>query len=154
MGTFGTSSASIEPKIKQEIQDTNSISNVLPGNSSQILPLRQKLDLVKPNDTIEYMDDSNIQGKNHLNFINRMEFLEFFFYFNFTVVNVYTTHMPEISSTLPSIIMQDEASILNSSTTSTDHLSSYSLIGDDLIKHSFSDDGCSSGDQSDVEIDL
>lgn len=73
--------------------------------------------------------------------------------------------MPEISSTLPSIIMQDEASTMNnSSTAATDQITlhnqlslpsdSYSLISDDLIKHSFSDDGCSSGDQSDVEIDL
>lgn len=72
--------------------------------------------------------------------------------------------MPEISSTLPSIIMQDEASTMNSSTATSDQISlhnqlslpsdSYPLISDDLIKHSFSDDGCSSGDQSDVEIDL
>lgn len=69
--------------------------------------------------------------------------------------------MPEISNTLPTIIMQDEASALNSSTQTADmalhnHLSlpsdSYSLIGEDL-KHSFSD-ASSSGDQSDVEIDL
>lgn len=78
------------------------------------------------------------------------------------MVNVYTTHLPEISTTLPTIIMQDEVNALNSSTPSTDltlhnHLSlpsdSYSLIGEELIKHSFSDEG-SSGDQSDVEIDL
>lgn len=73
--------------------------------------------------------------------------------------------MPEISSTLPSIIMQDEASAMNnSSTAAADQIplhnqlslpsDTYSLISDDLIKHSFSDDGCSSGDQSDVEIDL
>lgn len=70
--------------------------------------------------------------------------------------------MPEISTTLPTIIMQDESSALNNSTQTTDlslhnHLSlpteSYSLIGEDLIKHSFSDED-SSGDQSDVEIDL
>lgn len=70
--------------------------------------------------------------------------------------------MPEISTTLPTIIMQDEANALNNSTPSNDlalhnHLSlpsdSYSLIGEDLIKHSFSDEG-SSGEQSDVEIDL
>lgn len=66
--------------------------------------------------------------------------------------------MPEISTTLPSIIMQDEASVLNHSATALhNHLSlpsdSYSLIGEDLIKHSFSDDD-SSEDQSDVEIDL
>lgn len=77
-------------------------------------------------------------------------------------MNVYTTHMPEISTTLPTIIMQDDASVLNSSATSSElglhnHLSlpsdSYSLIGEDLIKHSFSDED-SSDDQSDVEIDL
>lgn len=73
--------------------------------------------------------------------------------------------MPKISSTLPSIIMQDEATTMNSSTAVADRIplhnqlslpsDSYSLISDDLIKHSFSEsDGCSSGDQSDVEIDL
>lgn len=95
--------------------------------------------------------------------------MEYFFHFFvsffllISVVNVYTTHMP-ISSTLPTVIMQDETSAMNSSATTADQLSlsnhlslpsdSYSLISDDLIKHSFSDDGCSSGDQSDVEIDL
>lgn len=75
-------------------------------------------------------------------------------------MNVYTTHLPDISTTLPTIIMQDET--MSSSAQTSDlnlhnHLSlpseSYSLIGEDLIKHSFSDEG-SSGDQSDVEIDL
>lgn len=67
--------------------------------------------------------------------------------------------MPEISTTLPTIIMQDEASVLNHSAPTTDLAlhslpsESYSLIGEDLIKHSFSDES-SSGDQSDVEIDL
>lgn len=81
----------------------------------------------------------------------------------FTVVNVYTTHMPEISQTLPTIIMQDESSALNNSITAAqqnqlhNHMSlpsdSYSLISDDFIKQSFTDEE-SSGDQSDVEIDL
>lgn len=67
--------------------------------------------------------------------------------------------MPEISTTLPTIIMQDEASVLNNSAPTTDLAlhslpsDSYSLIGEDLIKHSFSDES-SSGDHSDVEIDL
>lgn len=65
--------------------------------------------------------------------------------------------MPEISTTLPTIIMQDEASVLNHSANDLALHSlpseSYSLIGEDLIKHSFSDES-SSGDQSDVEIDL
>lgn len=83
------------------------------------------------------------------------------------VVNVYTTHIPEISSTLPTIIMQDE-SITNNSASSTNAnvsmLSSrltmptdqppYALLGDDILKHSFSDDGCSSEDRSDIEIDI
>lgn len=74
------------------------------------------------------------------------------------VVNVYTTHMPEISTTLPTIIMQDEANRTTPSTEMALHnhmlpSDSYSLIGEDLIKHSFSDED-SSGDQSDVEIDL
>lgn len=85
------------------------------------------------------------------------------FFFTNSVVNVYTTrHMPEISTTLPTIIMQDESSILNNLAPTSDlalhslhSLPSdpYSLIGEDLIKHSFSDNS-SSGDQSDVEIDL
>lgn len=82
--------------------------------------------------------------------------------------------MPEISSTLPTIIMQDEASAIRNSTPTNDlaihnHLSlpsdsHYSLIGEDLIKHSYSDEDTSGdGDdddnndddeQSDVEIDL
>lgn len=53
--------------------------------------------------------------------------------------------------------MQDEASVLNHSANDLALHSlpseSYSLIGEDLIKHSFSDES-SSGDQSDVEIDL
>lgn len=70
--------------------------------------------------------------------------------------------MPEISTTLPTIIMQDESSILNNSAPTSDFAlhslhslpsDPYSLIGEDLIKHSFSDNS-SSGDQSDVEIDL
>lgn len=69
--------------------------------------------------------------------------------------------MPEISTTLPTIIMQDEASVLNHSAPSTDltlhslpsDSDPYSLIGEDLIKQSFSDES-SSGDHSDVEIDL
>lgn len=79
-------------------------------------------------------------------------------------MNVYTTHMPEISSTLPTIIMQDEPSAIRNSTPTSDlaihnHLSlpsesSYSLIGEDLIKHSFSDEDTSGDEQSDVEIDL
>lgn len=72
-------------------------------------------------------------------------------------MNVFTTHMPEISSTLPTIIMQNEASALTNSVPDMALHSlpteSYSLIGEDLIKHSFSDEG-SSDDQSDVEIDL
>lgn len=68
--TFGTGSmtptTSVEPKIKQEIQEITPIPNVVPGSGSQHIPLRQKLNLVKPNDSIEYMssdlDDSNIQG--------------------------------------------------------------------------------------------
>lgn len=93
----------------------------------------------------------------------------FFFTFHLfsfcTVVNVYTTHMPEISTTLPTIIMQDEASAVRNSTPTNDLAmhnlslpsdSQYSLIGEDMIKHSFSDEEMdSSGDeQSDVEIDL
>lgn len=82
------------------------------------------------------------------------------------MVNVYTTHMPEISTTLPTIIMQDEPSAMRNSTPTNDlamhnHLSlpsdsQYSLIGEDLIKHSFSeeDDDSSGDEQSDVEIDL
>lgn len=80
-----------------------------------------------------------------------------------SVVNVYTTtHMPEISTTLPTLIMQEEASASNYSKPTTDsalnnHLTlpsdPYSLMDEDLIKHSFSDED-SSGDQSDVEIDL
>lgn len=85
--------------------------------------------------------------------------------------------MPEISTTLPTIIMQDEASAMRNSTPTNDlamhnHLSlpsdsQYSLIGEDLIKHSFSDeeeeeeeedddddDETSGDEQSDVEIDL
>lgn len=80
--------------------------------------------------------------------------------FTISVVNVYTTtHMPEISTTLPTIIMQDEVSILNNSAPTSDMAlhslpsDTYSLIGEDLIKHSFSDEG-SSDNQSDVEIDL
>lgn len=96
---------------------------------------------------------------------------------NFSVVNVYTTHMPEISKTLPTIIMQDEASAIRNSTPINEfnaihnHLSlpsdsHYSLIGEDLIKHSFSDEETSDDndddddrdddddEQSDVEIDL
>lgn len=77
--------------------------------------------------------------------------------------------MPEISSTLPTIIMQDE-SVLNNSVANSDLAlpsESYSLIGEDIIKHSFSDDDddddddededdedSSSDEQSDVEIDL
>lgn len=54
--------------------------------------------------------------------------------------------------------MQDEANRTTPSTEMALHnhmlpSDSYSLIGEDLIKHSFSDED-SSGDQSDVEIDL
>lgn len=73
--------------------------------------------------------------------------------------------MPEqISTTLPTIIMQDEAAALRNSTPTSDfamhnHLtlpsdSHYSLIGEDLIKHSFSEEDTSGDEQSDVEIDL
>lgn len=72
--------------------------------------------------------------------------------------------MPEISTTLPTIIMQDDASTLRNSTPTSDlamhnHLSlpsdsHYSLIGEDIIKHSFSDEDSSGDEQSDVEIDL
>ncbi|XP_031632366.1 E3 ubiquitin-protein ligase MSL2 [Contarinia nasturtii] len=125
------------PKIKQEIL---SIPNVIPGSSRQIMSATVNPQLSRTNETIEYISndlDDNIQ-----------------------VVNVYTTtHMPDISTTLPTIIMQDEPSILNNSAPTTDlalHTlpsDSYSLIGEDLIKHSFSDEE-SSDNQSDVEIDL
>lgn len=83
----------------------------------------------------------------------------------FPVVNVYTTHMPEISTTLPRIIMQDESSVLNNSASNSDLAlppETYSLIGEDIITHSFVDDDddeededeSSSDEQSDVEIDL
>lgn len=63
--------------------------------------------------------------------------------------------------------MQDE-SITNSSASSTNVNASmlnsrlsmpaeqppYALLGDDILKHSFSDDGCSSEDRSDIEIDI
>lgn len=63
--------------------------------------------------------------------------------------------------------MQDE-SITNSSASSTHaHVSMlnsrlsmpaeqppYALLGDDILKHTFSDDGCSSDDRSDIEIDI
>lgn len=73
--------------------------------------------------------------------------------------------MPEISTTLPTIIMQDEPSAMRNSTPTNEMAihnlslpsdSQYSLIGEDLIKHSFSDEEYeTSGDeQSDVEIDL
>lgn len=62
--------------------------------------------------------------------------------------------MPKITTALPTIIMQDESA---TDLALSNHLAlpseSYSLIGEDLIKHSFSDES-SSGDQSDVEIDL
>lgn len=78
------------------------------------------------------------------------------------VLNVYTTHMPEMTNSLPTIIMQDDPNIMTS-TTSTGNFTlqkqlslqpTYSLISEDLIKQSYSDDDCSSDDQSDVEIDL
>lgn len=116
------------------------------------------------NETIEYvpndMDDDNIQGKCFFHFGDFSIFLTAFVFI--LVVNVYTTHMPEISTTLPTIIMQDEPTVLNNSAASADmsfnnHLTlpsdSYSLIGEELIKHSFSDES-SSDEQSDVEIDL
>lgn len=155
------SRASTEPKIKQEVIP---MPNIVAGTSRQLLSsaMNPQMDLSRTNDTIEYisndMDDDNIQGTNIKCFICRISIRSVFVFFQFTVVNVYTTHMPEISTTLPTIIMQDDASVLNSSATSLhNHLSlpsdSYSLIGEDLIKHSFSDED-SSDDQSDVEIDL
>lgn len=87
----------------------------------------------------------------------------FWFLVFFAVVNVYTTHMPEISTTLPTIIMQDEPTTINTSTSATtlnnrlgmaSEQPPYSLLGEDLMKHSFSDDGCSSDDRSDIEIDI
>lgn len=71
--TFATSSnvvvssASFEPRIKQEILDTPPMPRVISVKSPHMIPLHHKLDLVKPlNDTIEYMpndmDDGNIQG--------------------------------------------------------------------------------------------
>lgn len=145
-----------EPKIKQEVIPIPKISNILPGCSRSIISNSQ---LDQP---IEYisneLDDDNIQGKNFFDGIKYFKVIDFFSLY--TVVNVYTTHLPDISTTLPTIIMQDET--MSSSAQTSDlnlhnHLSlpseSYSLIGEDLIKHSFSDEG-SSGDQSDVEIDL
>lgn len=157
------SCSTTQPVIKQEIMP---ISSFIPGNSRQILSstANSQLDLSRRNEPIEYipndLDDDNIQGSLAYNCNNK--FGPKLIVFSLLVVNVYTTHMPEISTTLPTIIMQDEAASLNNTTQSTDlalhnHLSlpsdSYSLIGEDLIKHSFSDEG-SSGDQSDVEIDL
>lgn len=85
------------------------------------------------------------------------------FIFFSSVVNVYTTHMPEISSTLPTIIMQDE-SVTNTLSSSTSTIRSrisvpgeqppLSLLGDDPIKQSYSDDACSSEERSDIEIDI
>lgn len=162
--------SSTEPKIKQEVIP---ISNDIAGSSRQILSstINPHIDLSRTNEHIEYisndMDDDNIQGK-YQNQINSFSFIWNYFLANsqfnnfLAVVNVYTTHLPDISSTLPTILIQDEVNALNNSTPSNDltlhnHLSlpsdSYSLIGEDLIKHSFSDDS-SSGDQSDVEIDL
>lgn len=62
------SSASFEPRIKQEILDTPPMARVISVKSPHMIPLHHKLDLVKQsNDTIEYMpnemDDGNIQGK-------------------------------------------------------------------------------------------
>lgn len=76
--------------------------------------------------------------------------------------------MPEISSTLPTIIMQDEsitntsassltsanACMLNSRLSMPAEQPPYALLGDDILKHTFSDDGCSSEDRSDIEIDI
>lgn len=149
-----------EPKIKQEVIPIPKISNILPGCSRSIISNSQM------NQPIEYisneLDDDNIQGKIFFDTIILSEYFKVIDFFSsfYTVVNVYTTHLPDISSTLPTIIMQDET--MSSSAQTSDlnlhnHLSlpseSYSLIGEDLIKHSFSDEG-SSGDQSDVEIDL
>lgn len=80
-----------------------------------------------------------------------------------TVLNVYTTHMPEMSNALPTIIMQDDSTMLNTTTahnnfTMQKHLTlppaTYSLISEDLIKQSYSDEDGTSDEQSDVEIDL
>lgn len=69
--------------------------------------------------------------------------------------------MSDMSNTLPTIIMQDDSNLLNATTTNSNftlqkHLTlppnTFSLISEDLIKHSYSDDG--STDESDIEIDL
>lgn len=168
---------STEPTIKQEVIP---ISNqVIPGGSRQYLAtninanLNPQMDLSRSNENIEYisndMDDDNIQGNGITNWnifcVGKID-AKFLYLLFCIVVNVYTTHMPEISTTLPTIIMQDEASAMRNSTPTNDlamhnHLSlpsdsQYSLIGEDLIKHSFSDedDDTSGDEQSDVEIDL
>lgn len=153
----------------------------------------EQLDL--DNDSIEYLpndlDDTNIQGKIILNIFLTFPFVLLYliiqpfpsykhfllklillqhkliiYHFFHTVVNVYTTHLPDVSTTLPTIIMQEGPSINttssnNSSTSATAKLSmpspeptSYTLFGDDMMTHSFSDEGCSSDDRSDVEIDI
>lgn len=67
--------------------------------------------------------------------------------------------MPEITSTLPTIIMQDE-SVTNSTSSMRSRITvpgeqpPLSLLGDDSIKQSYSDDACSSEERSDIEIDI
>lgn len=162
-----------EPTIKQEI--VTPITNFVPMNSCQILPntLNQSINLQSANESIEYMpnelDDGNIQGnkkankqtkKNHK---NNLYFNKFFFLWCIPVLNVYTTHIPEMSNTLPTIIMQDDSNLMNTTAGNSNFTlqkqlslqpTTYSLISEDLIKQSYSDDGCSSDDQSDVDIDL
>lgn len=142
------------PRIKEEVTNIDEIStsnHLLDSVTSQQMDLHS--------DTIEYipneLDDSNIQGKSIRITIVNVATCSFYFYAS-TVVNVYTTHMPEISSTLPTIIMQDEPSIntSNSSRLLPSEQPPYSLLGDDILKHSFSDDACSSDDRSDIEIDI
>lgn len=154
--TFTTSSENSS----QFVDNQNTTAQMIETNTTQS---HHALEL--HNDTIEYipneLDDSNIQGKNLLlifpDCIANLSPPWFA-----AVVNVYTTHLGEVSTTLPTIIMQEEPS-MSTSTSSPTSLSNlplptecppYSLLGDDILSHSFSDDGCTSDDQSDIEIDI
>lgn len=164
METFTTTTTTTmsQPRIKQERMSPISNPSIL--NSS--VNRHSQIDL--HSDAIEYiipneLDDSNIQGEHILLAMSECE-KHIYRLIPITVVNVYKSHMPEISSTLPTIIMQDEMITNTSKNGSSSSLSTrlamptekppYSLLGDDIMKHSFSDDACSSEERSDIEIDI
>lgn len=58
------------------------------------------------------------------------------------------------TSSASSSTMTNASSMLGSRLSMPAEQPPYTLLGDDILKHSFSDDGCSSEDRSDIEIDI